>query len=359
MTGKTIQKSPRYSLNYGPVNRVVLFTNARDEKNIKEWVAHHFLLGFHNIVIFDHKSKVPISDVLRGFDKRVSVLSCMLENPVKLPLMDLSIKISKNMGADWMLYLDADEFLVLPRYKNVIDLLSRYKEYDSVSINWLMFGTNNIIKDPEGLIIDNFIRSSSVLDQHVKSFVRPTEAINAWNPHYFNIYDPSRRIGMNGRIVESGSPFHPFPVNYLYTPAYIAHFVHQSEETYLKRKVLLPRDDNAEFRGDNRSEIHSLYNEVENLQVKSLYSENLNKFLELKEGKTDKNIEEIVELIVVNDEYKQEENIEQLNNLEEQVIQQEEIEKVEKNELLEQDYMISDSNMLVRNEKFTDYYIKE
>ena len=32
----------------------VLFTNARDESNLKEWCAHHLLLGFDCIYIFDH-----------------------------------------------------------------------------------------------------------------------------------------------------------------------------------------------------------------------------------------------------------------------------------------------------------------
>jgi len=279
MIGKTRQKSPRYSSQYGPVNKVVLFTNARDEKNIKEWAAHHLLLGFHHIVIFDHMSKIPISYVLKGFDKRVTVIRCVWNNPVKLRLMQTAINLSRSMRADWMLYLDADEFLVLPRYKNVVNFLSLYANYDSVSVNWLMFGTNNIIKDPDGLIIDNFTKSSSTLDRHVKSFVRPMEAINAHNPHFFNIYDTSRRIGMDNRIVQVASPFHPFPIHFSKAPAYIAHYVHQSEETYTNRKVLLPTDDTGSMRGDIRAQVHSLYNDVENLQVKRLYSENVNNFL--------------------------------------------------------------------------------
>jgi hypothetical protein len=369
MTRKTRQKSPRYSSQYGPVNKVVLFTNARDEKNIKEWVAHHLILGFHRIVIFDHMSKIPISYVLRGFDKRVTVIRCVWNNPVKLTLMQTAINLSRSMRADWMLYLDADEFLVLPRYKNVVDLLHRYKEYDSVSINWLMFGTNNIIKDPDGLIIDNFTRSSRVLDQHVKSFVRPMEAINANNPHFFNIYDTSRRIGMDNRKVQTASPFHPFPVHYLHAPAYIAHYVHQSEETYMKRKVLLPTDDTGAMRGDNRAQVHFLYNDVENLEVKKLYSEKLNKFLNLKEGRTDnKREEDEVDISVVKDnieeieeEYNlvQQEEIEQSEQIES--LQQEKQEVFEQHELVQhqEDCIMNDANIIDSCSEFTEYYTKE
>ena len=43
---------------------VILFTNARDEPNIAEWVAHHLLLGFDKVIIFDHLSKVPIKTTI-------------------------------------------------------------------------------------------------------------------------------------------------------------------------------------------------------------------------------------------------------------------------------------------------------
>jgi len=55
------------------VGKVILFTNARDELCIKEWIAHHLLLGFNLIYIFDHMSKNPLAEVLRGFDPRVIV----------------------------------------------------------------------------------------------------------------------------------------------------------------------------------------------------------------------------------------------------------------------------------------------
>ena len=39
------------SRKYGPVRQVILFCNARDEKHLREWVAHHLLLGFDKIII--------------------------------------------------------------------------------------------------------------------------------------------------------------------------------------------------------------------------------------------------------------------------------------------------------------------
>ena len=48
--------------------KVILFTNARDELKLKEWVAHHLLLGFDFIYIFDHKSKIPLKGQFLDFN---------------------------------------------------------------------------------------------------------------------------------------------------------------------------------------------------------------------------------------------------------------------------------------------------
>ena len=97
--------------NYGITKSVALFTNARDEKNIKEWAAHHLLIGFDKIII------------------------------------------------DWFIYLDADEFLILGnQFIGVKHFLNHFKNAHSLGINWLFFGSNNHVSDPEGLILENYTK---------------------------------------------------------------------------------------------------------------------------------------------------------------------------------------------------------
>ena len=81
-------------------NKVMLFTNARDEKNIKEWAAHHLLLGFDLIYIFDHKSKIPLKTVFSNFDQRVQVERCEMPNKIKLNLMNRASKIAKILNME-------------------------------------------------------------------------------------------------------------------------------------------------------------------------------------------------------------------------------------------------------------------
>lgn len=266
-----------------PVKKVLLFCNARDEKHIKEWAAHHLLIGFTHIIIFDHNSKVPLSHVFKNFDKRVAIVRYNTppsKNNVKMELMNSALSLAKQMNVDWFIYLDADEFIILNN--NLIgikDLLNKYFFADLLALNWLMFGSNNLKTDPDGLILDNYTKSDLMLDQHVKSFVRPFQATHAGNPHFYHIKNKSRMYALNTTLSKPYT-FNTKTVEYFNAPAFIAHYVNQSEESYTNRKLNLPRDDS----GDNRNKIdtetiHAMYNSIENTFPKLKYAKNVQAFL--------------------------------------------------------------------------------
>ena len=259
------------------IDKVILFTNARDEKNIKEWAAHHLLLGFDLIYIFDHKSKIPLKSHFAGFDNRVFVERCEMQTPIKLPLMMRAAKAAKLLGADWMIYLDADEFIILNYFKTIKAMLYEFYFADQLGINWLCFGTNHHIKEPEGLILENYTRSDATLDQHLKSFVRPSQIVSATNPHFYNIRNAARNVTINKRF-QPPWPFNHCNLEYNKVFAYIAHYIFQSEETYTRRKVNLPTDDVGVFRGKD-PELHQKHNSIENLLPKERYAPRVQKLL--------------------------------------------------------------------------------
>ena len=255
--------------------RVALFTNARDERNIKEWAAHHLGLGFSVIYIFDHKSKYPLQKVFQNFDKRVIVERCLLNVPPKIPLMKRAAKIASSMHVDWFIYLDADEFIILntPFNIGIKKFLDHYSFADSVAINWLMFGSNNHVKEPSGLILENYTKSEPYLDQHVKSFVRPSQVVRVTNPQFYHVSNPSRMFSVDNTQMSGTLAFHkpgtqrPFQE----AIAFIAHYIYQSEETYIKRKIQKPCDDTGALRTRDL-EIHKRHNDVDNFIPREKYS---------------------------------------------------------------------------------------
>uniref|UniRef100_A0A6C0KXQ0 Glycosyltransferase family 92 protein n=1 Tax=viral metagenome TaxID=1070528 RepID=A0A6C0KXQ0_9ZZZZ len=262
------------------VNRVMIFTNARDEKNIKEWAAHHLLLGFDFVYIFDHKSVVPLTSEFANFDSRVYVERCEIPSKVKIPLMNRAKTIANKFGADWMIYLDADEFVILNYFKNVKEMLYAFRFADQLAINWVPFGSNNHTIDPEGLMLDNYTRSDAKLDHHVKSFVRPSQIINATSPHFYNIVNSLRNITINNKILSPPNAFNECDIKFDEAHAFIAHYAIQSEETHTRRKVNLPTDNTGTFRGNpNSSDLHKAHNSTENCIPKIKYAERVKKFL--------------------------------------------------------------------------------
>jgi len=263
--------------------RVCLFTNARDEKHIREWAAHHLLIGFSKIIIFDHKSTTPLKEVFKNFDKRVKIINVShIEGAIKMVLMTKAAKIARLLKMDWMIYLDADEFIILnKKFIGIKHLLSVYNHADSLGINWLMFGSNNLEKDPDGLILENYTKSDSSLNEHLKSFTRPKKIINVSNPHYYNIKDRFRYFTVDNQNLQGDYYSNKTNISYLNVPAYIAHYVNQSEETYIKRKINLPRDDTGEKRHqENVKDIHNQFNSIENIYPKNKYANHVKLFLQ-------------------------------------------------------------------------------
>ena len=261
--------------------KVALFCNARNEKNIKEWASHHLLIGFDFIVIFDHKSIEPLTTVFLHFDKRVRIINTDLPDGsnIKTNLMNVATTIAKKLNVDWFIYLDADEFLILNnKFKGVKHLLATYSRADSLGVNWLMFGSNHFVTDPSGLILENYTKSRAMLDIHVKSFVRPNEVTYSDNPHYYKIKNPDKMMGIIFNIIPPPQCFNNVNMAYQNSNAYVAHYVYQSEETYLKRKINLPADDGT-IRQHLHEKIHDEYNDVINYQPQKYVSQ-IKRFLQ-------------------------------------------------------------------------------
>jgi hypothetical protein len=84
-------------------------------------------------------------------------------------------------------------------------------------------------------------------------------------------------LGINFKILTYPYCFNDIDINFNQVPAYIAHYVYQSEETYLKRKINLKGDDGS-VRTNIGKEIHNQYNDVINLQPQK-YINNIKEFL--------------------------------------------------------------------------------
>jgi len=259
-------------------NLVYIFTNARDEPNIGEWIAHHILLGFDKVFVFDHLSTEPIQQKLgTNFDGKLVVKRVEGSGNVKLNLMTDAVSIANNDNVSWMIYLDADEFLLFNGQTNVKQFLNYFTVADAIGINWLFFGTSGHVSQPKGLLTENFVKSEVRLDKHVKSFVRPNVVQQVSNPHFYKITNPKRYYTANATHMPMG-PFNIQPLPFIKTTAYIAHYYTQSEQEYLRRKGRA-LDDGSANKTQLSHQVHQVYNDVLNNQLQNKYSRKTKEYL--------------------------------------------------------------------------------
>lgn len=289
--GRTYKKIKKEQV-FKPRPKTIIFTNARDENNIVEWVAHHINLGFDTIYIYDHISIVPIKNLLKSNPK---IIINRLEhiNVIKKRLLLSAISYAKHNGYDWMMYLDADEFLILPRDNNIYTFLDKYNNYDQIYINWLMFGSNFLNKQEQNkTILESYTRCENTFNPHVKSFCRPNKITDKYvYPHCYSIQNPDKIASTNNGVINMAEPF------FMRTPninnitdinnseAYFAHYHLQSYDTFLKRKVNRRRDDTG---GKwtliyDENTLHTISNDVDNFLPRDKYNDiNKQKIMEIK-----------------------------------------------------------------------------
>lgn len=257
--------------------RTILFTNARDEHNILEWVVHHLNIGFKHIHIVDHMSTIPLTTVLKKIPPHLLTIKRIDWKIVKTDLMKDAYIYARRNKYMWMLYMDCDEFLVLNNDVDLNHFLKKYdiRKYAQIGINWLMFGTNNLHDTPSGTIIENYTKCDSQLNQHIKVFLCPYYSISSIpNPHVFILPDMNRSIGVDRKQLDRPTPWwRPTGDDYRTVDAYIAHYAFQSYNRYIERKILLPTDDTNTFRQQmTPEELHRLYNQRVNMEVMRRYN---------------------------------------------------------------------------------------
>ncbi len=271
----------------------ILSTNVRDENNIIEWIIYHLLIGFDKIVIIDHKSIKPVIQLIQPYSwkKKVHVIRREDEGPVKLKFLnEIIVPYMRLYCRKYFIHLDADEYIYI-KNGTIGNLLDKYNA-DILTLNWLMFGCNNIESNNQNpkLLIQTFTKSSNTLDQHFKCFIKIKKNISFkfTSPHTikYNIGDTIYTNVLNKKSKNSDTIklFNDMKLdsnidnlNQDSISAYINHYYVQSKEDYLNRKIKRNRDDISAPR-EIEDNIFNLYNDIDNNNL-SMYVPIINNIL--------------------------------------------------------------------------------
>lgn len=157
---------------------------------LKEFVAFHRAVGIEKFYFYDNESDIPVKETLKGEIEKGIVK--VIDFPGHGKQMPAYTHFIQNYGKEtkWAAIIDLDEYLVPQIKDNVPEVLSEYERnpFSAFQVSWRIFGNNDHIEQPEGLIIENYTSASPFTwheNTHTKAIIQPERIIKAGtNPHY-------------------------------------------------------------------------------------------------------------------------------------------------------------------------------
>jgi hypothetical protein len=203
-------------------------------KWLAEWVIFHNLMGFENFYIYLHKCTDNSREVLIELQKRISIHCFEVNDDAFRPQLIAYEHAYQEFGhaVDWMAFIDGDEFLFPTANDNLIDALAEfnYEKISALAVYWQCFGSNGHVKDPDGLVIEDYTSRASLAfptNRHVKSIVRGRQGVNcstAGNAHLFNTiygtFDELLRPIDKGLMEELSPSYKKFCINHYVCQSY-------------------------------------------------------------------------------------------------------------------------------------------
>lgn len=179
-------KSPHHKP--GRVAICMMFQN--EAPFLAEWIAYHKLIGVSHFYLYNNASTDNFWEVLEPYVLRGDVELFHLENTspnvhahnkLQQYAYTHALGLAKNKQR-WLAIIDSDEFICMPKNKNLPKFLQKYPNAPGLVINWVMFGSSWIEElKPGQLQIEHFTRCAPddcTAHRFVKSIVRTKKAVS-------------------------------------------------------------------------------------------------------------------------------------------------------------------------------------
>lgn len=164
----------------------LLFSAQKDEGPfLLEWILYHRLIGFDDIVMYSNDctdGSYELLDTLASYGLLSHYRTSPLpEESAQGHAANLMFKSDHYKNADWVSWVDADEFICIncDGY-NVDALIKNLGAAFGVFMNWRLFGDNNISAWQDGSVLESFdscARKGNRANNPIKAFFRPHHSI--------------------------------------------------------------------------------------------------------------------------------------------------------------------------------------
>jgi DNA-binding Lrp family transcriptional regulator len=203
----------------------------------KEFVSYYQKLGIKKIIIYDNNENngEKFEEALKEYktNEKVEIIDIRGFESAQFPTyMDCYYKYGNQF--DFLLFIDFDDFI---KIENNIDINAylydeNFKKCETIVLNWVMYGDNNLVKYDNRPMIERFTKPSMIWSKG-KSIVRTN--INKL------IISSSHIIGINTKYFCDSNGNRIFPKTYHQfdipnkPKAYIKHFYTKTAEEFCNK----------------------------------------------------------------------------------------------------------------------------
>ena len=210
---------------------------------LREWVEFHQLMGVERFYLYNNNSTDRYLDALQPhIASGAVVLHEWPRHPAQLQAYEHCLK-THGGDADWIAFIDVDEFLFAPDARRLPDVLADYADHPGVGVNWVMFGSAGHKQKPAGGVLENYLRRGDLHggvpyahlrlpdgsyrseNAHIKSIVQPSKVVACKNAHFMLYADNGRAVDENGQPIDG-----PFTARVSVDKLRINHYWSKSEE---------------------------------------------------------------------------------------------------------------------------------
>ena len=216
---------------------------------ILEWIAFHRAVGVARFFIADNDSDDGSGALLAALDRAGVIRYIPFPGrPGEPPQLPAFTEILRRHGsdADWIAFIDADEFLVpAPPERSLLPALASLDaltDVGAVAVNWAVYGSGGETEARPELVIERFqsrARRNINLNKRYKSIVRVSAcAGTSDNPHRFQLRSGFRTVHADGTDLEL---FHPrrtgMSREVRWSPMRLNHYIVKSREEFDRKRL--------------------------------------------------------------------------------------------------------------------------
>ena len=241
---KGLTKAPEDSFrsienNYRKQNKGVGICTLGKKENLyaKEFVEYYLKLGIKKIIIYDNNEidGEKFEEVLKEYEinEKVEIIDIQGFESVQFPsYMDCYYKYRNHF--DFLLFIDFDDFIKIEDDIDINTYLydKKFKKCETIVLNWLMYGDNDLVKYDNRLMVERFTKpilnwskGKSIVRTNINNLIISSTHIIGINTKYF--------CDSNGNRIFPQT-FHQFAIPNK-PKAYIKHFYTKTAEEFCNK----------------------------------------------------------------------------------------------------------------------------